>query len=104
MRQVDVHEARVLLDSVEPPQLVDCREPFEWRVARLPRATLIPLRELAERAHELDPSRPVLIYCHHGIRSLHAAVLLEGEGFVTMSLRGGIDAWSVQVDPALPRY
>lgn len=97
-------EARALLEGPEPPQLVDCREPFEWRIGRLPGAVLIPLGETLDRAHELDPDRPVLVYCHHGVRSINAAMLLEQAGFTAMSMRGGIDQWSVQVDPSVPRY
>lgn len=104
MRQVSVVEARALLEGPAPPQLVDCREPFEWRIARLPGALLIPLGETLDRAHELDPDRPVLVYCHHGVRSINAAMLLERAGFTALSMRGGIDQWSVKVDPTIPRY
>lgn len=104
MRQVSVEEARDLLASASPPQLVDCREAWEVAVAALPGHVHIPLGDTLERAHELDPSRPVLVYCHAGIRSINAAVLLERVGFQTMSMWGGIEAWSQRVDPSVPRY
>lgn len=103
MRQVSVEEARELLASASPPQLVDCREPWEHDFCHIGGA-LLPLGEVVERANELDPGRPVLVYCHAGVRSINAAVLLEREGFDTMSMRGGIDAWSLRIDPSVPRY
>ena len=102
--QVSVEEARALLDGAAPPQLLDCREPFEWAIARLAGARLAPLAELAEHLGELDPARPVLVFCHHGVRSINAAVVLERAGFTAMSVRGGIDAWSQRIDPSIPRY
>lgn len=86
-------------------QLLDVREPWEYELARLPGAVLIPLAELPSRLRELDVSEPVIVYCHHGIRSWHAACFLEQQGFEDVSnLAGGIDAWSRELDPAVPRY
>lgn len=102
--QVTVEEARLLLDAPDAPQLVDCRQPEEWSIVRIAGATLAPLPELLDHVEGLDPARPVLVYCHHGIRSINAAVLLERHGFTAMSMRGGIDAWSLRIDPSLPRY
>ncbi len=104
MRQVSVEEARELLAGPRPPQLVDCRQPWEHELCHIAGDVLIPLGEIEERAGELDPARPVLVYCHAGVRSINAAVLLERAGFTTMSMRGGIDQWSLRVDPAVPRY
>jgi molybdopterin/thiamine biosynthesis adenylyltransferase/rhodanese-related sulfurtransferase len=85
--------------------LVDVREPHEYAITRIAGAVLIPLRSLPARLDELDPSRPVVVYCHHGARSLRAVELLRGSGFArATSLRGGIDAWSTEVDPGVPRY
>jgi len=86
-------------------QLVDVRQPVEHAIAHLSGATLLPLPELVSRVAELDPARPVVVYCHHGPRSLRATQWLRQQGFPRVaSLAGGIDAWSVEVDPALPRY
>ena len=85
-------------------QIVDVREPWEHALARLPGATLIPLGELAERARELDPRRPVAAYCHHGVRSRYALAILRDLGFQDLAhLAGGIDAYS-RLDPSVPRY
>jgi rhodanese-related sulfurtransferase len=87
--------------------LVDVRQPWEHELAALPDDVLIPLDQLAERADELEPAADTLVvtYCHHGIRSLNAAAILERLGHARVaSLAGGIDAWSQLVDPTVPRY
>lgn len=104
MRQIAVEEAQALLSSATPPQLLDCRESWELDICKLPSAIHIPLLEVVERADELDRSRPVLVYCHAGIRSINAAVLLEQLGFTTMSMRGGTEAWAERIDPTMARY
>jgi rhodanese-related sulfurtransferase len=89
----------------EALQLVDVREPFEWAICRIEGSRLIPRGELARRSSELDPGRPVVLICHHGVRSAMAAAWLGAQGFeAVFDLAGGIDAWSLDVDPALPRY
>ncbi len=85
-------------------QILDVRHPWEHDRARLPGALLIPLGELADRLGELDPSRPVATYCHHGVRSLQALRILRNAGFTDLAhLAGGIDAYS-RVDSSVPRY
>jgi sulfur-carrier protein adenylyltransferase/sulfurtransferase len=85
--------------------LLDVREPWEYELAHLPGATLIPLGTLPAAVATLDPSRPTVVYCHHGMRSLSAARFLAARGFHPVwNLEGGIDAWSLEVDPATPRY
>ena len=104
MRQLSVEDSQLWLSEPNPPQLLDCRQPGEWQTCRLPGAVLIPLGELSERAGELDPARPVLVYCHHGVRSVNGAMILEGMGFKADSMRGGIESWSLRIDPTVPRY
>jgi rhodanese-related sulfurtransferase len=88
------------------PVLLDVREPWEFDKARLPDSILMPMGDIPGRAHqELDPETHIVTICHHGVRSLHVAVWLRNQGFENVqSLTGGIDAWSAQVDPAVPRY
>jgi adenylyltransferase/sulfurtransferase len=89
-----------------PPsvQRLDVREQWEYDLARLPGAILIPLGQLADRVGELDPARPVAAYCHHGSRSLFALRFLQGAGFTDLAhLAGGIDAYS-RLDASIPRY
>ncbi|NIM48992.1 MAG: molybdopterin-synthase adenylyltransferase MoeB [Gemmatimonadales bacterium] len=85
--------------------VIDVREPHEWEICRLERATLIPLSELPDRLNQLDGHKEIVTHCHHGVRSMFALQLLNAAGFAKVrSLRGGIDAWSSEVDPSVPRY
>jgi adenylyltransferase/sulfurtransferase len=87
------------------PLLLDVREPHEWAVAHLEGARLIPLRELPQRLGELAGHQGIVTYCHHGQRSRQAMELLKSAGFSNVrSLAGGIDAWSVDVEPRMARY
>jgi adenylyltransferase/sulfurtransferase len=90
-----------------PVVLVDVRQPWENQLAALPNSLHIPLGDLAPRSKEIAADAPALIvvYCHHGIRSLSAGAFLERLGFTNVhSLTGGIDAWSCEVDPTVARY
>lgn len=87
--------------------LLDCREPDEYAICRIEGAVLIPMAEIPERLAELEPWRdkPIVVHCHHGVRSLRVVRFLREKGFAqAQSMKGGIDAWSVDVDPAVPRY
>jgi len=100
-------------DAISPAQLaaradaftlLDVREPWEVELVTLPGALPVPLGELESRLAELDPARPVVVYCHHGIRSASARLLLTDHGFSASHLEGGIDAWARDLDPAMVRY
>lgn len=94
--QIPVTEAKALLDAARPGQrtLLDVRQDFEYAEGHLPGAVLIPLPELADRARELDPTLPAVVYCRSGARSLAGANLLSGLGFRdVVSMQGGILAW-----------
>ena len=99
-------ELKRRMDLGEQIVLVDVREPWEADIVSLPGARLIPLGELQYRTdEELDPYDEIVLYCHHGIRSMEAAMVLWGMGYEEVkSLSGGIDRWSEQVDQELPRY
>jgi adenylyltransferase/sulfurtransferase len=85
--------------------LIDVREPFEWRIARLADARLIPLAELPDAVGSLDPLADYVVYCHHGLRSAAAVDWLRARGFTRVrNLTGGIDRWSIEVDPTVRRY
>jgi len=85
--------------------VVDVREPHEHEIAHIDGAVLMPLGELPDRLGELDGHREIVTHCHHGARSLKALEILKAAGFSKVrSLRGGIDAWAVNVDTRLPRY
>jgi rhodanese-related sulfurtransferase len=106
-RQIRPETLAKLLADNEPVYLLDVREPWEHEHCRLPASTLIPLGELATRIDDIDAAKEakVIVYCHHGIRSLSGAGILEIHGFrEAYSLAGGIDAWSLLIDPSVPRY
>jgi adenylyltransferase/sulfurtransferase len=85
--------------------LVDVREPQEYEIAHIEGARLIPLGHLPERLAELDSSEEIVLHCHTGERSRRALEFLRQSGFRKLkNLRGGIDAWSREVDPEVPRY
>lgn len=85
-------------------QLLDVREPWEHKLARIEAARLVPMNELPGRLASLDRSREIIVYCHHGVRSDMAAEWLRTQGFPAKNLAGGIDRWSREVDPSIPRY
>jgi adenylyltransferase/sulfurtransferase len=86
-------------------QLLDVREPWEWQIARIEGARLIPLGKLSSEIHSLDPARDTVIYCKSGVRSMSAAYELEEAGFRKVAnLNGGILRWNQDVDPAVQRY
>ena len=101
--------AQALAARATPLVVLDVREPWEVALAAidLPGAAtrLIPMREVPARLAELDPAQPVVCICHHGARSAQVVAFLERAGFASAyNLAGGIDAWSRDVDPGVPRY
>ena len=95
-----------LNDQSRPqPLLLDVREPWEYELCRIIDSQLIPLKNLPQRWNELPHERDVVVICHHGVRSQHAARFLDDAGLPRLyNLNGGIAAWAAQVDPAMPRY
>lgn len=85
-------------------ELIDVREPHEWEINRIPGATLIPKDSLAGKLSELDPTKEYILQCKSGARSLESTQLLRGAGFKARSMRGGINAYSRQVDDSIPTY
>lgn len=103
--EIDALELRAERDRKPSLLLLDVREPFEWEIARIEGARLIPLGELPARLREVDGHAEIVAFCHHGVRSRRAAELLRAAGFSKVrNLTGGIDRWSTQVDPGVPRY
>ncbi len=101
------HELKMKLNSATPPRLLDVRQPEEYAFVALPNATLIPLGELLSRTDEIEGwcEEELVVYCHHGIRSAQAVAQLRAIGFGNVhNLSGGIDRWTTDVDPSLPRY
>jgi adenylyltransferase/sulfurtransferase len=107
--ELDYHitppELKARWDRGDRPFLLDVREPFEHELVHLPDAVLMPMGDVPTRQGELDPDREIVVYCHHGVRSMRVVTWLRASGFPhARNLRGGIDAWTNQVDPTLVRY
>lgn len=87
-------------------RLLDVREPWEVATAAIAGSLTMPMGEVGARAHqELDPDARIVVFCHAGVRSMNVTVWLRNQGFEQVqSMRGGIDAWSVEVDPSINRY
>lgn len=107
--QLGVSALQGLCASMPGLLLLDVREPWEAALTRLEidgaGYCLMPMGEVTGRFAELEPSQPIVVYCHHGMRSLQVVAFLQRQGFDSVyNLAGGIDAWSREVDPAVPRY
>jgi len=102
---ISVHDLKRKRDAREAIQLIDVREPFEFEIARIDGAKLIPLGQLADRLHELKQNGQTVVHCHTGMRSAQAVQMLRQTGFTNVyNLEGGIDAWANEIDPAVQKY
>lgn len=98
-------DLRKKLEGGDAPRLVDVRRADELAICSLPGALHLPLDELQDRLDELEPEKEIVVFCHHGVRSLSATAFLRNQGFRNVSsLAGGIDRWSLEIDPSVPRY
>jgi rhodanese-related sulfurtransferase len=103
--EISAAEAAALLRE-DGARLIDVREPWEYAAVHIEGSILIPMGEIPARAtRELRPEERLAVLCHHGVRSMNVTAWLRRQGYEqAQSVRGGIDAWSAEVDPALPRY
>lgn len=102
---ITVQEMKEKLDRGEKIVLIDVREPWEYNICKIPGAQLIPLGTLATEYKKLDPNAEIVLHCHMGMRSMDATQFLLQQGFKNAkNLAGGINAWSLQIDPSVPRY
>lgn len=96
------------LDAGEKLHLIDVREPNEFALARIEGGELIPMRQVPGELQALEAradEAPLIVFCHHGVRSLNVVNWLRGQGVeACQSMAGGIDAWSLKIDPTVPRY
>jgi rhodanese-related sulfurtransferase len=105
--EISTHELSSKIAAGKPADLVllDVREPWEYATAKIEGSSLIPMGEIPARVQELDPEAHIVTICHSGVRSMNVAVWLRNQGLQKVqSLRGGIDAWSREIDPQVPRY
>jgi adenylyltransferase/sulfurtransferase len=105
MKEITARELKALIDRKDKFVLVDVREPHEYNLAKIPGSRLIPLGEVAQRANELDTAEDIVVHCRSGARSAKAIGVLQKMGFKRLrNLKGGILAWSQDVDPSVPQY
>ena len=107
MRHLRPAELKAWLDDParESPFLLDVREQWEFNLGHLDGAVLMPLQTVPTRMGELNPGREIVVICHHGVRSHHAARFLEHNGFTNViNLSGGVDGWAKEADPTMPTY
>ena len=106
--EISPQEVKRRLDAGEKLNLIDVREPHEFAQAKIGGAELIPMRSVPGELPSLEAradQAPLIVFCHHGVRSLNVVHWLREQGLEQcQSMAGGIDAWSVTVDPAVPRY
>ncbi len=104
--EITPEEVKAKLDQGEPFTLLDVRESWEFEMAHMAGAKLIPMGDIPSRGNqELDPEDHIVVVCHHGVRSMTVTAWLRQQGFEkAQSMRGGIDAWSRRVDGTVPTY
>ena len=102
--QLTVKELKQRIDAGEEVQLIDVREPWEYKIAKIG-GNLIPQNEVTTRLSEIDRDREVIVHCHSGVRSQRIAEFLAQAGYPRVAnLAGGIQVWSEQIDPKVPTY
>lgn len=103
--EITAEAAAAALNEDNPPLLLDVREPDEQAFCSIGEGLFIPTGQIVQDWHQVPRDRPVIVYCHHGMRSMRVVQFLQQRGFDNVtSLRGGIDAWSRLIDPSVPRY
>ncbi len=104
--EISPAEVRAKLDAGQPLRLLDVREPAEHAICRIDGARLLPMQTIPNYLNELkEDGTPLIVFCHHGVRSLSVVDWLRGHGVQDcQSMAGGIDRWSAMIDPAVPRY
>ncbi len=104
--EITCRELFVAIEKGASIRLIDCREPWEHELARIEGSTLIPMTDTPDRLADYQAiEAPCVVYCHHGVRSMNVVGWLRRQGVENVrSLAGGIDSWSLQIDPSVPRY
>jgi len=104
----DIHilprEVKQRLDTGAKMLLVDIRQEWEHKTCRIEGATLVPMETMSAHLPLFEAAEEIVVYCHHGVRSLNAVVWLRQLGIAARSMSGGIARWSEEIDPSVPRY
>ncbi|MES2731114.1 MAG: molybdopterin-synthase adenylyltransferase MoeB [Bacteroidota bacterium] len=105
MRELTPAELQEKLDSGESWTIVDVREPYEYDICHLPDTLLIPMSQVSRHLDQIPKDSPVVVYCHHGMRSAHVIRQLQQQGYINLhNLAGGIDSWAREVDEEMEKY
>lgn len=105
MAQITPQELKTMMENAERFHLIDVREDWEIEIASLPNSQILTQRLAYEILNQWDKNEKIIFYCHHGLRSLEAAAYFIGHGIKNAkSLSGGIDRYSAEIDPSIPRY
>jgi rhodanese-related sulfurtransferase len=105
--EMDCRQVKAWIDAGKSFLFLDCREADEYAVSKIDGTSLIPMSQITDRIGELEPHRdaPIVVHCHHGGRSMRVTNWLRQQGFSqAINMAGGIDEWSQQIDPKVPRY
>ena len=106
--EISPREVADLQRSGKPILLIDVREPNEWAISRIEGASLVPMNTVPANLQSLEgqaDSSDLIVYCHHGVRSLQVVAWLREKGIENcLSMSGGLDRWSLEIDPNVPRY
>lgn len=106
--EIQASELAKLLADQAPIFLLDCREDYEHKIARIEPSELIPMNTIPNNLNRIEglaEGKQLIVYCHHGVRSLNTVVWLRRQGLENaVSLSGGIERWSMEIDPKVPRY
>ena len=102
--QIDPCEVKKRLDSGAKMLLVDIRQEWEHKTCRIEGATLVPMETMASQLSLFESAEEIVLYCHHGVRSLNAALMLRQQGIAARSMSGGIARWSEEIDSSVPKY
>ncbi len=102
--EIEPQELARMQEAKEDFFLLDVREPREYETARIEGSALIPMSQVPQRVDELPSDKAIVVHCHHGGRSMQVVMWLRRQGIQACNLNGGIDRWSVEVDPRVPRY
>ena len=103
--EVAPREVKDMLGRGEKMLFVDVREPWEYQTSHIEGSVLIPLREIPTNLPRLEAAEEIVLFCHHGMRSMDAAAWLRSQGVQgARSMAGGIDRWATEIDPNTPRY
>ena len=105
IQRLNPEEAKYILDKDKNVRLIDVREEWENNKAKIKNSELMPLSSFVQMSQDLNKEQKIMVYCHHGIRSLQVCNYLEELGFNNLiNLEGGIDAWSKKIDGSIPVY